>query len=142
MTDWRADLGSLLTQAQEQKVKADSSEIGRFIASVGMPAMESLADELRSHGRQVTIRNAATSAAMIVAYNGEEEISYRVQGRTFPNGDLPFAEIRFRERKGLRMISVESMLRSGAPEYTMHDIQIEDVIRNFLEHYRRRVQRT
>jgi len=142
MTDWRKDLGSLLTNADEQKVQAQQSEIGRFIAEVGIPAMEQLTEELKAHGRHVNIRNAVTSAVMIVTFNGEEEVTYRLQGRTFPNGTLPFAEVRFRERKGLRLIRVESMLRSGTSEYAMEDLAVDDVIRNFLEHYRRCVQKS
>ena len=64
-----------------------------------------------------------------------------MRGRTFPTGVLPFAEIRFRQRKGLRFISVESMLRSGATPYKMADITREEVIQNFLDNYTRRVEK-
>ena len=64
---------------------------------------------------------------------------YRIQGRTFPNAVLPYAEIRFRERKGLRYIRVESMFRSGSSNYRISDITKDEVIRNFVENYTSRV---
>jgi hypothetical protein len=106
---------------------------------VAVPAFGELAKELERHGRTVTIREAAESASILVQFKGEEEITYRLQGRMFPNGVLPFAEIRQRERKGLRLVRFESMLRSGAPDYVIDDIKPDEIIGNFLEHYTSRV---
>ncbi|MDA0578537.1 MAG: hypothetical protein O3B24_10620, partial [Verrucomicrobia bacterium] len=86
------------------------------------------------------IRHAATSAALTVLRDGEEEMIYRVQGRMFPMGVVPFAEVRYRERKGLRLLRTESMFRSGKPDYTLKDVTIAEIIHNFLDHYKRRVR--
>jgi hypothetical protein len=141
MTDWRDQLGSILNEAAAHKVETQTTEFARFMADVALPAFAEIAGELEKHGRQVLIRNSETSATMIVNSNrGEEEMIYRLQGRMFPQGELPYAEVRFRERKGLKLITVESMLRSGAPNYPLADVQAEEIINNFLDHYKRRVQ--
>jgi hypothetical protein len=141
MSDWRNKLSGIFEQRGEPRPSVEGSPLARFIADVVVPAFEDLAPELEKHGRSVIIRNALTSAAIIVSCNGEEEMTYRVQGRTLPTDVLPYAEIRFRERKGRRYITVESMFRSGASPYKMSDITREEVIQNFLNNYARRVQK-
>jgi len=141
MSDWRDQLGSILNEAAAQKVETKTTEFARFVADIVLPAFAEIAGELEKYGRQVLIRSSETSATMIVnSSHGEEEMIYRLQGRMFPQGELPYAEIRFRERKGLKLITVESMLRSGAPSYALADVQAEEIIKNFLDHYKRRVQ--
>jgi len=140
MADWRDKLGNFLEKAEQDKQESDVSDMARFVSDVAMPAFRELAPELEKHGRTVTLREANESASILVQFNGDEEITYRVQGRMFPNGVLPYAEVRQRERKGLRLVRVESMLRSGAPDYVIDDIEPGEVIANFLEHYTSRVQ--
>jgi len=139
MADWRDSLNEFFEKAEQEKQVKESSGLAHFIAGVVVPAFRELAAELEKRGRNVTIREAAESAAMIVTYGGEEEITYRVQGRTFPNGVLPYAEVRFRERKGLKFIRVEGMLRSGAPDYTLEEITGDEIAGNFLQYYMNRV---
>lgn len=139
MAEWRDKLNNFFEETQKAQQDAEKgSEMARFINDVAAPAFEQLREELQNHGRSVTIRNTVTSAAIIVQYGGEEELNYRIQGRTFPNGVLPFAEIRFKERKGLRLIRVESMFRSGSPDYRIEDVTADEIIQNFLQHYMRR----
>ena len=141
MTDWQEDLGAFLSQTEAGRVEAASgSPFGRFITAVVLPAFEALAQELEKYGRQVTVRHTSTSAGLLVSYDGDEEMTYRVQERMFPSGVLPYAEIRYHERKGLRLIRAESMFRSGAPDYALDDVTSDDVIANFLEQYKRRVK--
>jgi hypothetical protein len=141
MTDWRDQLSEHFRKGAAPGRTEDTSEIARFVSGVVVPAFEELAPELEKHGRSVTIRNSVTSAAIIVQNEGEEEMTYRVQGRMFPTGVLPFAEVRFRERKGLRFITVECMFRSGTTPYALPDITREEIIGNFLDNYTRRVMK-
>ena len=135
MDEWRKTLGGFFEESKKAQEQETGSELARFIANKVVPAFGEIADELEKHGRDVTMRNAVTSAVMIVHCDGDEELSYRVQGRTFPNGVLPYAEIRFRERKGLKMIRAESMFRSGTEVYRLVDVTKEEIIKNFLENY-------
>ena len=139
MADWQKQLGDFFAKTEETKQKEEKPEFDRFISDIVMPAFEKLAEELKKHGRDVTIRDAAATASLIVHHGGKEEFMYRLQGRTFPNAVLPYAELRFRERKGLKLIHTENMLRSGPPDYALSDITEEEVIRNFLANYTSRV---
>jgi hypothetical protein len=139
MSDWQKQLGNFFAKTEETKQKEERPEFARFISEVVMPAFEKLAEELKKHGRDVTIRDAAASATLLVHAAGKEEFMYRIQGRTFPNAVLPYAELRFRERKGLKLIHTENMLRSGPPNYALSDITVQEVIGNFIANYTSRV---
>lgn len=65
---------------------------------------------------------------------------YRLQERTFPDRTLPYAQVRMRERGGLKLVTVEAMLRSGTPNYMIEDLTPEDVIKSVLHHYTSRVK--
>jgi hypothetical protein len=140
MADWRDKLSGFFEESDNAHQEEAGGELERFIATVVSPAFQEVAHELEKHWRHVTIRSSETAATLIVSNNGEEEMMYRVQGRMFPNGILPFAEVRFRERKGRRYITVESVFRSGASDYTLADVTPGEVIENFLEEYMRRVK--
>ncbi|OVE75916.1 hypothetical protein BVX97_02975 [bacterium E08(2017)] len=140
MDDWKQNLGSFF-EKEVSKSKEELPEFDQFILDVVIPAMQEIAAELKLHGRDVTVRNSQSSAAVIVCKDGDEEMTYRIQGRTFPNAVLPFAEVRFRQRKGRKLVTVESMFRSGAPGYKLSDITKEEVIQHFVENYTTRVQR-
>lgn len=140
MTDWRDDLGAHMTRPKGTIVEPPGTAFGRFLSAVVLPAFEQIGVELARHGRQTAIRHTATAAAIVVQHDGEEEMTYRLEGRTFPGGVLPFADVRYRERKGLRLLRTETMVRSGAPDYQLSDIASDEIIRHFLDQYKKRVR--
>lgn len=142
MKEWRQRLDSFFEKNAAPTPQEEGTEFSQFIANVVIPAFEELAPELEKHGRTVVIRNSVTSAAMIIQCGGEEEMTYRVQRRRYPNTVLPYAEIRSRERRGLRYLTVESMYRSGTTSYKLADISKEEIIQNFLENYIRRGEKS
>ena len=140
MANWRQKLGQHFQEAEKTKQDKDASEMTGFISDVVVPAFEEILAEMESHGRDVTVRVAGTSAMISVRNEGEEELIYRIQGRTFPTKVLPYAEIRFRERKGLKLIRVESMFRDGSEDYSLTDITTDEIIESFVGEYTRRVE--
>jgi hypothetical protein len=142
MTDWRGDLKGFFERTDKaREEEKEAPRLARFITKVAIPALQQVKEEMAKHGREVTVRATESSATVIVSHRGEEEMMYRIQGRTFPHDVLPFAEIRFRERKGLRFITVESMFRVGSNTYRLDDITPEEIIRNFIVNYVRRVEK-
>ena len=139
MAEWQKDLGSFFQQKEQTHAEQERSELERFITDVAMPAYAQLKDELEKYGRQITIRETATAATLVVQHGGSEEFRYCLQGRTLPDGVVPFAELVSRERKGIRMIRTESMLRSGN-DFALADITPDEVIRHFLTQYKRCVR--
>jgi len=140
MADWRRNLNKFFAQKGELKESPEESEFTNFLEEKALPAFEEIAAELEKYGREVTMRNTPSSATLVVCRSGEEELMYRLHGRRLPNKVLPCAEVRFRERKGRRRITVESMFKNESSDYTITDLSTEDVINNFLENYTQRVE--
>ena len=140
MTNWRDSLDQFFEDTEEQEQSRKDTALSCFVRDVAVPAFDELGEQLSRHGREISVRETDSSVTAVVQHAGAEEISYRIHGRLFPNGVLPYAEVRFKERKGLKIIRVESMFRSGAPDYAIEDLTKEEVIRNFLSHYMRAVQ--
>ena len=140
MADWRNSLNSFFEETDKSDQDNKKTPFDRFISDVAVPAFEELRKELEQHGRRVTIRESASSAVVTVFDGGKEEIMYRLQERTFPERTLPYAQVRMRERGGLKLVTVEAMLRSGAPDYKTEDITVEEVINSILHHYMSRVK--
>ncbi len=139
MADWQEELGTFFKQKEQTHAEKERSEVERFLEDVAMPAYAELKGELEKYGRQVTIRETASAATLTVQHGGTDEFRYSLQGRTFPEGILPFAELLSRERKGIRMIRTESMVRSGG-NYTISDVTTDEVIAHFLAHYKRSIR--
>jgi hypothetical protein len=135
MGDWQSSLDAFMSEESDAMNTDQRSEIEIFMQDTAMNAFHELEAKLCQHGRTITIRNSGTSAVINVQYNGEEEMVYRLQIRRLPDRELPFAEIRHKERKGLRYVTVERMLRSGDQKYTIADITSEEIIEHFIVHY-------
>ena len=140
MADWRNSLDSFFAESDKNDQENEKTPFERFISDVAVPAFEELRKELEKHGRRVTIRESASSAVMTVFDGGNEEIMYRLQERSFPDRKLPYAQVRMRERGGLKLVTIEAMLRSGAPDYNTEDISSDEVINSILHHYTSRVK--
>jgi len=138
MNDWRTDLGSFFEKQNKSRAERQLSDIEKFVKNVVVPAFDDLKPELEKYGRAVNVRSSASTATLFVQNMGTDEFTYCVQGRTFPDRIVPFAEIVCKERKGVRLIRTESMFR-GDNEYTIDSIEKDEVIQHFLSNYMDRV---
>lgn len=137
--DWKGDLGAFFTKTRKATEARKRPEFVRFIEEVVMPAFAVIREEMTRHGRTVTVRQTEASASVLIALNGVEEMMYRIQARTLPDRVLPYAEIRARERRGLKYVATEQMFRSGAPDYHLADVTRDEVIRSVVTNYTARV---
>ena len=140
MADWRNSMDSFFEESDETKKNKDITDFTRFIRDTALPALKELRDQMEKHGRELTIKETVSSLTARVSNQGKEELVYGVYGRTFPNGVLPYAEVKYRVRNGLKITKVESMIRSGKPDYLMSDVTKDEVIDSFLGHYMRVVK--
>lgn len=136
---WKNTLGGFFGEKKEEPANRDVSEMASFIENVALPAFAEISGELRKYSRLSNMRNSETSATLMVLKGKDEEFTYRLQGRTFPNGIMPYAEMRFRQRGGLRFITVEETLRSSS-DSSIRDVTIDDVVQHFVRNYTSRVQ--
>ncbi len=140
MADWRNSMDNFFEKSDETKKNKDITDFTRFIRDTALPALKELREQMEKHGRELTIKETVSSLTARISSQGKEELVYGVYGRTFPNGVLPYAEVKYRERNGLKITKVESMIRSGKPDYLMSDVTKDEVIDSFLGHYMRVVK--
>ncbi len=135
--DWKNELGTFLDEKRKDKKEERRIELEAFIRQVAVPAFQELKREFEKHGRQTIIREAPSSASIKVSFQGEEEITYSVQARTFSDRSVPYPSVRFRERRGVRYVTAEGAFGAAAQPPSVQDVTQEDVIRNFLSYYMR-----
>jgi hypothetical protein len=141
MTDWRQNLDTFFEKTEKRASESKEHELSRFINGIVVPAFEQIRDQLEKHGREINIRSSEVSAAMMIYRSGEEEMTYRIQTRTFPSGVVPYAEVRFRQRGGTKLVRSETPFRVGTPpKYTIADVTADEIIQNFISHYTSRVK--
>ncbi len=140
MADWQNTLDHFFTETEKADNEPKQSAFEKFIAEVAVPGFEELRPVLEKHGRRVVIRHSSSSAVITVFDGTTEEIMYRLQERTLPDRKLPYAQVRMRERGGLRLVTVEAMLRAGGNDYQTEDLTREEVIGSVLQHYMSRVK--
>lgn len=142
MADWQNTLDSFFIETEKADNEPKLSPFEQFITDAAIPAFEELRPALEKHGRRVVVRSSPSSAVITVFDGTTEEIMYRLQERTLPDRRLPYAQVRMRERGGLRLVTVEAMLRPGNSDYHIEDLTREDVINSVLQHYMSRVKLT
>jgi hypothetical protein len=135
--DWKRDLGAFLEEKRKDKKEERRLELEAFIREVALPAFQELKSELEKHGRLAMIRDAPSSASLKVSNQGEEEITYWIQARTFSDRTVPYPVVRFRERRGVRYVTTEGAFGSGPQAVAVQDVTKDDVIRSFLTYYMR-----
>lgn len=136
-SDWKNELGSFLNEQRKDKKEERRLELEKFIREVVLPAFKELKAELEKHGRLAIIREVPSSASIKVTNQGEEEITYSIQARTFSDRTVPYPSVRFRERRGVRYVATEGTFGTGAQSAAVPDVSKDDVIRNFLSYYMR-----
>ena len=140
MADWQNTLDSFFKESEKADNEPKLTPFESFVTEVAVPAFEELRPALEKHGRRVVVRSSASSAVITVFDGTTEEIMYRLQERTLPDRRLPYAQVRMRERGGLRLVTVEAMLRPGNSDYHIEDLTRQDVINSVLQHYMSRVK--
>ena len=108
----------------------------RFIRDKVDPAFKTIADELSKRGREVSVRDTVAAAILTVRKDTSEEISFAVMRRNLPTAIVPYAEVRLRERRGLRLLKSEVNLHENGA-YAIDDVTSEDVVHTFLRCYRK-----
>ncbi|MFU8779891.1 MAG: hypothetical protein ACNA71_02575 [Kiritimatiellia bacterium] len=140
MAQWQQTLDSFFVDPGQTQKETKLSPFEKFVAEVALPAFEELRPAFEKHGRRVSIRSTPSSAVITVFDGTSEEIMFRMQERTLPDRRLPYAQVRMRERGGLRLVTVEAMLLPGASDYYTEDITKDDVIQCVLQHYMSRIK--
>jgi hypothetical protein len=139
MPNWKNQLNLFFDESEKDESEKIKTTFEKFLSETAIPAFKELSKELEQHGRQINIRKSVSAAVITVSDGKTEEIMYRLQERRLPNKTLPYAQVRMRERGGLKLVTVEAMVRSGS-DYNTEDLTKDDVIQSVLQHYMSRVK--
>jgi len=139
MPNWKNQLGSFFESSEKNRPEKKQSSFELFMTGIALPAFEELSRELEKHGRTCSIRKSVSAAVFTVHNDKKEEICYTLQERRLPDKTLPYAMVRMRERGGLKLVTVETMVRPGS-DYQTEDLTKEDVIQSVLKHYTSRIK--
>ena len=134
--NWKLDLNGMLgtERMRLSRAQKEDLEFQEFLTQEVIPAYTQIVEELSKYNRDVVVRNTGTAALLSVRYGTTEEITFRVFKRDLPVGFVPYAEVRTKERKGLKVKKTEINFRDGA--YTTNDVKKDDILETFMAAYR------
>jgi len=134
--DWKRELNGMFgaENVRLSRAQKEDMEFRAFLDNTVMPAYAKVVEELTKYNREVVTRNTGVAASLSVRNEGTEEITFQVLKRSLPSGFIPFAEVRAKERKGLRVQKTETSLREGT--FTLNDVTQDDVLEAFMKCYR------
>ena len=141
MPSWKNQLDLFFDESEKDEAEKPKEPFEKFLSEIAIPAFKELSKELEQHGRQINIRKSVSAAILTVSDGNTEEIMYRLQERRLPNKTLPYAQVRMRERGGLKLVTIEAMVRTGS-DYNTEDLTKDDVIQSVLKHYMSRIKLT
>jgi uncharacterized protein (UPF0297 family) len=134
--DWRNELSSIVNgRARMTRAEQENADYENFLLSVAKPALEEVAEELRSLGREVSVRVAPASVRLQVRSGEYDEIVFSVMKKYVQNGILPSAEIRVLRGTG-PLNKYEALIREGTANYRIEEVTRDDVIACFIKYYR------
>lgn len=132
MNDWRKDLGEILEKrARASRAEQENAQFEKFMKDIASPALNELAEELRKHQRDATVRQTPAAMFLSVRSGDTEEISFCVCRHPVPNGVVAYTEVRL--RKGPRLVRIEGNINEG--QVPLAQTTKDDVIACFLRYY-------
>ena len=139
--DFGKELNSFLGAPRRMtRAEQEGALFQGFIHDKVDPAFKTICEELSKRGREVTVRNTVAAAILTVRKDATEEISFAVMRRNLPTAIVPYAEVRLRERRGLRLTKSDVNLRQGGA-YAIDDVTADDIVHTFLECYKKVFER-
>ncbi len=139
MANWKNQLDLFFDESEKDESEKVKTPFEKFLSEEAIPAFKELSKKLEEHGRQINIRKSVSAAIITVSDGNTEEIMYRLQERRLPNKTLPYAQVRMRERGGLKLVTIEALVRTGS-DYQTEDLTKDDVIESVLKHYMSRIK--
>jgi hypothetical protein len=145
MSDWKSELEisfnkkEQMIKANEEESKATQGKIAKFYSEVVVPAFEELKVELKKYLREVKVSGGINSATIEVKNKGELELIYSIKVRILPGRTIPYPETHYRDKSKNKSYRAEGKLRYGSQEYDLSQITKDEIIEDFLSHYKRQI---
>ncbi|MEX2473149.1 MAG: hypothetical protein WEA34_13260 [Gemmatimonadota bacterium] len=142
MSDWKADLRSLISGSGEVPRTGSEGEppgIRRYLTRVAAPALEAVAAEFQELGRDVEVDEDERYASITVLHDDAEEFFFEVRVKPYGADGFAFPTVPLRDPQG-KTYRAEAHLRDRALERDVTGADQEELIRVFLEEYRRHLE--
>jgi hypothetical protein len=142
MEDWQKDLDAYFKKQKKTKkeIKTRKAEIKksikRFMQGEVLPAFESLRKEFKKHKREIVIDSKKDWAAALVKRNSHKEFVYEVNINSDAGEILVSKRVYSINKKGKLKLMVEGKISnpSNSPQLALS--KEEDIIKDFLEHFK------
>ncbi|MCL1857169.1 MAG: hypothetical protein FWF84_05990 [Kiritimatiellaeota bacterium] len=134
--NWKLEMSGVLGKPAVRLTRAQQDELRfqKFLGEVVMPVFAHVKAELAQYGREVVIRETSASAQLTIRNASVEELSFCVLCRHLPTAQMPYAEVRSKERRGLRVLKSEAKFKDGM--YSLDEVTSEAVLDAFQRAYR------
>jgi hypothetical protein len=145
MSDWKSELEisfnkkDQIIRANEEELKATQGNVAKFYSEVVVPAFEELKVELKKYQREVKISSGINSATIEIKNKRDLELIYSIKVRILPGMPIPYPETHYRDKSKNKSYRAEGKLRYGSQEYDLSQITKDEIIENFLSHYKRQI---
>ena len=137
----RVDPGAALTLPQRVASllhQPNREEVLHYIGQTVLPALTSVADELRRSGLDVAVESPEDGRAWLEVRHGDEiDFYYSVRPRSYEAPAFVLADTRPRRAEALKYYRAEVHLREGGRDYDIMGWRGEDVVNDVLDHYQR-----
>ncbi|ROQ22546.1 BCCT family transporter [Gallaecimonas pentaromativorans] len=126
---WKTRLQRIVSWPKRSEVKA-------FIGETVKPVLESVAQELRDTGMEVTVKQEPEDRVSMVVSHGEEiDFIYEVRTRGYTAPTFAFPEFNFTEKDEAKHFRAEVYLREGGQGYDIYGYTKEQVVSDVLDQY-------
>ena len=127
---WRQRLGTLLNQPTRDRALS-------FLKGTAIPALEEVAEEIRSRGMDAQVTSEDEDAMLTVTHGAEDEFHYGVALKAVRSPAFAITELEGKEAERRKVWRVEVALREGGQRYDIMGYTKEQVIADLLAQYER-----
>ena len=142
MDNWKQELDAYFKQQKvtkkEIKVKKDGMKktVKRFVQGEVLPAFEALQKEFKKHKRIMDIDSKKDWAAAMVKKNKHKEFVYEVNINSDDGKLMVSKRVYTVNKKGKLKLGVEGKISNKKNSLLLEAVKKEDIIRDFLDHYK------
>ena len=137
MDDWKKQLHDRFPKGPEQQ-QGDTTKqeaiASRWLNETVKPAFQAIKAELEQEGRSLILQVGRLAASLEVVGPAGFEFTYSIQVQVAPDQVMPPERVYWFERRGMQYD--EPLLRPGKQNYPASDITRDEIIQDFLQHYK------
>jgi len=134
---WRQRLRELYREhgMRAEVARRSREDVQAFLREVVLPALETVAEELRRYDREAVVQARADEVSVTVFHDHREEFFYAVRARTYKRPVFAFPEMAPRPGQEPLYHHAEVYLRDGSLRHDVMGYDRDQVIDHFMHEY-------